>query len=78
MNAGKVQSHLWNRLSLGSYATALLMGLYGRHRSDFSSDFTFNVPFTQSNFPQKYHFGVLINLGAGAGLYMSAKVPLPW
>eukprot|EP00347_Sterkiella_histriomuscorum_P006630 403352037 len=59
---------IWAMLSFGSYATSILLGIYGRQRSDFSNDFTYN----------KYHFGVALNILAGTGLYLSAKVPHPY
>ncbi|CDW90141.1 UNKNOWN [Stylonychia lemnae] len=63
-----MSSALWTKLSYSSYAVATLLGIYGRQRSDFSNDFTYN----------KYHFGVFVNILSGAGFYLSAKVPQPW
>ena len=69
---------LWTNISYTSCAASILLGFYGRSRSDFSSDFTFNVRLNRVIRKQKYHFGVLTNLLSGGGLYLSAKVPQPW
>ena len=58
---------LWHSLYLGSTVTALAMGIYGRKRHQFRSDYTYN----------KYHFGSLIQLASGFGMSMSAKMGKP-
>ena len=46
-------------VSMGSAFIAPLVGIYGRRRTDFMSDFTYN----------KYHFGVLVHVLAAGGLF---------
>ncbi len=43
MSLKHVNNNLWTKLTLGCYASSLVFGLYGRTRSDFSNEFTFNV-----------------------------------
>ena len=50
-------------LSMLSYSSGLIMGLYGRNRINYSSDFTYN----------KYHFGVFTNMASGAGFILASK-----
>ena len=63
MNIKNIKLGPWSALAYSSYATALTMGFYGKTRMSFSSDFIYN----------KYHFGVLTNLIAGGGFYLTAK-----
>ena len=67
MNINNVKLGRWSALSLLSYSSGLMMGLYGRNRINFSSDFTYN----------KYHFGVFTNIASGAGLMMASKTQSP-
>ena len=46
-----------------SVALAGLVGLYGRRRTDFASDFCYN----------KFHFGVWIQVAAGVGMFKIVK-----
>ena len=61
-------SLLWSSLFISSAVVGVSMGLYGRKRHSFRSDFTYN----------KYHFGVIINLGSAAGMAFSAKMAIPY
>jgi hypothetical protein len=58
---------LWQSLYFGTTVSALAMGIYGRKRHQFRSDFTYN----------KYHFGTFIHLASGFGMSMSAKMVKP-
>ena len=55
---------LLQSLSMGSVAVATLVGIYGRRRTDFMSDFTYN----------KYHFGVAVHAMAAGGLFQAMKM----
>merc|ERR1711937_89989 len=63
MNLSNVKLGPWSGLSMLSYASAIGIGMYGRSRIKFSSDFTYN----------KYHFGVYNVLICGAGFMLAAK-----
>merc|ERR1712086_712319 len=54
-------------VSLGLYASGIGLGMFGRNRIKFSSDFTYN----------KYHFGVFNMFASGAGLMLAAKTKTP-
>ena len=58
---------LWQSFYLLSTVTAIGMGVYGRKRHQFRSDFTYN----------KYHFGTLIQLASAFGMSMSARMATP-
>ena len=68
MNFRNVKLSVWSGLSLASYASSVGIGMYGRNRVNFSTDFTYN----------KYHFGVFVNIVSGAGLMLSSKTIAPW
>ena len=53
--------------ALTSVAMASLMGVLGRRRTDFISDFTYN----------KYHFGVVVQVASAVGLLQSIKMKQP-
>ena len=59
---------MWTNLSMASYVSGIGLGIYGRNRINFRSDFTYN----------KYHFGMFCNLASGFGLMLSAKMVQPW
>ena len=61
------QSLLWSSLFFTSTVAGITMGIYGRKRHAFRSDFSYN----------KYHFGVFINIGSAVGMAFSAKMPFP-
>lgn len=67
MNIRHVKMGYWTGLSMLSYSSGLCMGLYGRNRINYSSDFTYN----------KYHFGVFTNIASGAGFMMASKTKAP-
>ena len=67
MNIRNVKLGMWSGLSLLSYTSGIFMGMYGRNRIKFSSDFTYN----------KYHFGVFNMFASGAGLMLAAKTKTP-
>ena len=77
MNLKHVNSNIWTKLALTSYSTAIIVGIYGRSRTNFSNDFVYNV-YSFLILSQKYHFGVLVNFLSGLGLFLSAKVPHSW
>ena len=54
-------------MSLASYASGFGVGMYGRRRVDFSTDFTYN----------KYHFSVFTNFLCGAGYMLTSKMKVP-
>jgi hypothetical protein len=60
-------SRLWQSLYLFSTVSAIGMGIYGRKRHQFRSDFTYN----------KYHFGILIQLASAFGMSISARMATP-
>ena len=68
MNIRHVNRSIWTNMSIASYVSAIGLGIYGRNRINFSSDFTYN----------KYHFGMFCNLACGFGLMLSAKMVAPW
>ena len=51
--------------ALSSAFSAIAMGLYGRHRQHFASDFTYN----------KFHFGTYLQIFAAVGLFSVRKMP---
>jgi hypothetical protein len=53
--------------ALGSIAMASLMGVLGRRRTDFMSDFTYN----------KYHFGVAVQVASALGVMQCIKLRQP-
>ena len=57
----------WQALFMLSTTTGLFMGVYGRKRHTFRSDFTFN----------KYHFGVFIQLSSAFGMKLSQTAKNP-
>ncbi len=67
----------WSPLSVlagGSFLTGLTFGLYGRKRSSFYSDYTYNVsPLS----PEKYHIAIFCNFMASLGLQVSATSANP-
>ena len=63
MNLSNVKLGTWSGLSLLSYASGIGIGMYGRNRIKFSSDFTYN----------KYHAGVYNILLCGMGFMLAAK-----
>ena len=67
MNIRNVKLGMWSGLSLLSYTSGIFMGMYGRNRIKFSSDFTYN----------KYHFGVFNMMASGAGLMLASKTKTP-
>ena len=68
MNFRHVKLSGWSGMALASYIQAVGVGVYGRNRVNFSTDFTYN----------KYHFGVFTNIVSGAGLMLSSKMVAPW
>ena len=50
---------------MASVVTAVAMGMYGRRRTDFMGDFSYN----------KYHFGVYCHIAAAAGFMQARKLP---
>ena len=68
MNFRNVKAGPWSALSLTCYVSAVTLGLYGKSRINYSSDFTYN----------KYHFGVCSLLASGAGFMLSCKVTPSW
>ena len=48
MNIRHINLGIWAYMSMSSYLTAIVMGIYGRNRMKYSNDFTYN----------KYHFAV--------------------
>ena len=67
MNFRRTQASIWTGMSLASYISAVGIGMYGRRRVDFSTDFTYN----------KYHFSVFSNILCGAGYMLSSKMVVP-
>ena len=63
MNLSNVKLGPWSGLSMGCYAAGIGIGMYGRSRIKFSSDFTYN----------KFHFGVYNVLICGMGFMLAAK-----
>merc|ERR1712194_64068 len=51
-------------VSLGLYASGIGLGMFGRNRIKFSSDFTYN----------KYHFAIACQMLTGAGLMLTTKM----
>ena len=51
-------------VSLSLYSTGVGLGMYGRNRINFSSDFTYN----------KYHFAIFCQMLSGAGLMLTTKM----
>ena len=68
MNFRRTKASIWTGMSLASYVSAVGIGMYGRRRVDFSTDFTYN----------KFTFGVFTNIICGAGLMLSSKMVAPW
>mmetsp|Transcript_42719 Transcript_42719/g.65595 ORF Transcript_42719/g.65595 Transcript_42719/m.65595 type:complete len:125 (-) Transcript_42719:40-414(-) len=67
MNLKYMNVNKWAILGISCYLAALPVGVYGRYRHAFSSDFIYN----------KYHFGVYNLLFCGFGLVLSAKTKKP-
>ena len=63
MNLSNVKLGTWSGLSMLSYASGIGVGMYGRSRIKFSSDFTYN----------KYHFGVYNLFACGVGFMLAQK-----
>ena len=53
--------------ALTQVAVAAFMGIFGRRRTDFISDFTYN----------KYHFAVFVQAASSFGLMQSVKIKQP-
>ena len=60
-------SPLWHGLYVSSTVLGIGVGLYGRRRTNFSNDFSYN----------KLHFGVFLNITSGGALALCAKQPKP-
>ena len=68
MNIRHIKFSAWSGMSLFTYVSGIGVGIYGRNRVNFSTDFTYN----------KYHFGVFTHIVSGAGLMLSSKMVAPW
>ena len=64
MNIRHINLGIWAYMSMSSYLTGIVMGIYGRNRMKYSNDFTYN----------KYHFAVQCNVASGIGLMLTSKV----
>jgi len=53
-------SGLFQSLYMGSAITGFTLGIYGRRRTRFARDFTYN----------KFHFGIYVNLASSFGIYL--------
>lgn len=53
--------------AMASVTGAVMMGLYGRSRQNFLSDFTYN----------KFHFGVYVQIITAIGLFKIRKLVRP-
>jgi hypothetical protein len=49
MNVKHVNSNIWSKLGLTSYAVSVVLGIFGNSRTKFSNDFTYNVMTLLSN-----------------------------
>ena len=58
---------MWKGLYMVNTVGAIGVGVYGRHRTTYRDDFTFN----------KYHFGVFLQLFSGFGFAAVSKMPNP-
>ncbi len=43
MNVKHVNSNIWSKMGLTSYAVSVVLGIFGNSRTKFSNDFTYNV-----------------------------------
>ena len=57
----------WRVLQLCTTSTAIGFGLWGRRRTEFSNDFSYN----------KFHFGVYTSLFATYGIHLALRQPIP-
>lgn len=64
MNIRNVKFGGLTYVSLALYTSSIGLGLMGRNRINFSSDFTYN----------KYHFAIAAQLVTGAGLMLTSKL----
>jgi hypothetical protein len=60
--------HVWTVLYMANTVGGIGVGIYGRHRTHFRNDFTYN----------KYHFGVFVHIGSALGMASAVKMPTPW
>ncbi len=49
MNIKHVKSNVWSKLALASYAGSMAVGVFGRSRTKFSNDFSYNVNLGRAN-----------------------------
>ena len=64
MNIRNINLTKYSLISIGLYIFAIPIGMYGRSRVNFSSDFKYN----------KYHFGVFSQILTAAGFMFSSKM----